>query len=212
MTNDDAPTASAVSLKLPEFYVDNPDVWFLYCDAQFQLRGITSDDTKFAHVILALPPQVATRVHGLLRSPPTADKYNTLKATLLEKYTLSLTERACALLDLPGLGDRKPSDLLTHMQSLYPEGQSMGFLGRELFLRQLPPDVRSHLADKQHLAMADLAKEADNFFTTAGSRICGVRAASAAPPAAAGTLCYYHETYKKKAKKCRAPCSYVPGN
>ena len=97
--------ASAVSLKLPEFYTDNPEVWFVYCDAQFQLRRITNDETKFAHIVLALPQSAAARVHELLTSPPAADKYVTLKAALLEKYMLSNTEKAAALLDMAGLGE-----------------------------------------------------------------------------------------------------------
>ena len=40
-----AAAAAAISLKLPEFYTDNPDVWFVYCEAQFLLRGVTHDHT-----------------------------------------------------------------------------------------------------------------------------------------------------------------------
>ena len=210
---DENAVASAVSLKLPEFYTDNPEVWFVYCDAQFQLRGITSDETKFAHIILALPQSAAARVHELLTSPPAADKYVTLKAALLEKYTLSNTKKAAALLNMAGLGERKPSDLLAHMQACHPKGEPFGFLSRELFLRQLPLDVRAHLADKQQLAMAEFAKEADQFFTSTGARISAASSRPSAPVRApAAGLCYYHERFGEKAKKCKSPCSYQPGN
>ena len=205
--------ASAVSLKLPEFYTDNPEVWFVYCDAQFQLRRITNDETKFAHIVLALPQSAAARVHELLTSPPAADKYVTLKAALLEKYTLSNTEKAAALLDMAGLGERKPSDLLAHMQTCHPKGKPFGFLSRELFLRQLPLDVRAHLADKQQLAMAELAKEADQFFASTGARISAASSRPSAPVRApAAGLCFYHERFGEKAKRCKGPCSYQPGN
>ena len=205
--------AAAVSLKLPEFYSDNPDVWFVYCDAQFQLRNITSDDTKFAHIVLALPQSAAARVHELLTSPPATDKYKTLKAALLEKYTLSTTEKAATLLDMAGLGERKPSDLLAYMQSCHPKDEPFGFLSRELFLRQLPLDVRAHLADKQQLAMAELAKEADQFFTSTGARISATFSHPAAPvQTTTAGLCYYHDRFGEKAKRCRKPCSYKAGN
>ena len=204
---------AAVSLKLPEFYSDNPEVWFVYCDAQFQLRNITSDDTKFAHIVLALPQSAAARVHELLTSPPATDKYETLKTALLEKYTLSTTEKAATLLDMAGLGERKPSDLLAHMQSCHPKGEPFGFLSRELFLRQLPLDVRAHLADKQQLSMAELAKEADQFFTSTGARISAAFSQPAAPVrSTAAGLCYYHDRFGDKAKRCRKPCSYKAGN
>ena len=201
-----------VALKLPEFYTNNPEVWFSYSNAQFLLRKITADETKFAHVIIALPPHVAEQVQQVIHNPPQTNKYGTLKNLLLKRFSLSETERASLLLDLPGLGDRKPSVLLAYMQKLCQGEHDFNscLLARELFMRQLPHDVRNLLADKQNLPLEKLAEEADRFFSTAGSRICGVRTKTASAPPT--TLCFYHEKYKEKARRCRAPCSYVPEN
>ena len=102
---DENAVAAAVSLKLPELYISNLEVWFVYFDAQFQLRGITSNDTKFTHTILALPQSVATQVHELLTSLLATDKYATLKAALLEKFTLSNVKKAATLLNMADLGE-----------------------------------------------------------------------------------------------------------
>ena len=43
----------AVSLKLPTFWTSQPEVWFAQAEAQFNLRCITSDDTKYFYVVAA---------------------------------------------------------------------------------------------------------------------------------------------------------------
>merc|ERR1712107_364674 len=105
-------------------------------------------------------------------------KYDALKQRLLKEYTLTDTERAATLLDLPGLGDFKPSQLYSRMLELLPAGDqhtASSFLFRELFLRQLPADLRTHLADKSSLSLEKLADEADQFFPPSGQRVSAVR-------------------------------------
>ena len=41
----------AISLKLPEFWIDDPKVWFVSAEAQFRSRVITLDTTKFDYVV-----------------------------------------------------------------------------------------------------------------------------------------------------------------
>ena len=228
-SDNSAATAAAVSLKLPPFYTSNPKYWFAYSESHFKLRGIVCDETKFSYVVTCLTEDVAERVMRTLSNPPLKEKYAALKAHLLQEYTLSESERAAALLDMPGLGDMKPSHLLTKMLALLPdkEAEQPGIIFRELFLRQLPADVRAHLTDKAHLSLEQLAGEADRFFTSAGQRVATVRAVTARPPpapakasaAAAATkpaagkvLCFFHFKYGDRARKCRLPCDYVPEN
>ena len=45
---------NAVSLKLPTFWASQPQVWFEQAEAQFHIRQITADDTKYYYVISAL--------------------------------------------------------------------------------------------------------------------------------------------------------------
>ncbi len=39
--------ASAVSIKLPQFWTDKPDMWFYQVEAQFRICIIVAEDTKF---------------------------------------------------------------------------------------------------------------------------------------------------------------------
>ena len=69
----------AVSLKLPTFWSSQPEVWFAQAEAQFNLRKITADDTKYYYVLAALDQPTATRLLDLISHPPADDKYEALK-------------------------------------------------------------------------------------------------------------------------------------
>ena len=74
-----APAVCAATIKLPGFWQHDPAPWFQHIEAQFHLRGITVDDTKYYHVVAALDSSTTRRVMGFLRDPPAAEKYNALK-------------------------------------------------------------------------------------------------------------------------------------
>ncbi|XP_055496208.1 uncharacterized protein LOC129700058 [Leucoraja erinacea] len=99
----------AVSVKLPTFWTAGPRVWFQQAEAQFQLRGITADGTRYYCLVGALDQVMAREVTQFLADPPATDKYLGLKELLLQIYGLSRMERAARLLHMEGLGDRRPS-------------------------------------------------------------------------------------------------------
>ena len=113
--------------------------------AQFQTRNpvITADLTKFNHVVAALDNVTAGEVETIILSPPTNDKYAALKAGLINAFWKTQASKDMELLSLSGLGDRKPSSLLRHMESLNADPKT---LLRALFLAQLPMEVRRVLA------------------------------------------------------------------
>ena len=48
-----------VSVKPPVFYRSNPGVWFRQMESQFFLAGKTNDETKFHHILAAIPEDIA---------------------------------------------------------------------------------------------------------------------------------------------------------
>ena len=159
---DAAPAAiSAVSIKLPPFWTARPEVWFRQVEAQFQTRKpvITADLTKFNHVVATLD-NVTAEFKAIILSPPTNDKYKyaVLKAALINAFGKTQASKDMELLSLSGLGDRKPSSLLRHMESLNADPKT---LLRALFLAQLPMEVRCVLAVSSTTELKTLAKEAD---------------------------------------------------
>ena len=96
---------NVVSLKLPIFWTSQLQVWFAQAKAQFEIRKITAEDTKYYYVVFALDQDTATHLLDLLSSLPDADKYKALKQWLLGTFDLSKRERAARLLHTMPLGN-----------------------------------------------------------------------------------------------------------
>ena len=80
-----------------------------------------------------------------MSTPPEDDKYETLRATLVDTFDLKEPEQASILLHFRPLGDTKPSALMDEMLALLAEPPC--FLFRQLFLERLPEDMSSQLID-----------------------------------------------------------------
>ena len=91
---------SSVSIKLPPFWTTRPEVWFRQVEAQFATRSppITTDLTKFNHVVAALDNVTAGEVEAIILSPPMDDKYNALKTALISVFKLPRTWSSCPCL------------------------------------------------------------------------------------------------------------------
>ena len=63
-------TVTTVAIKIPPFWSANPEVWFAQVDAQFTISHITSQKSKFEYVVASLSLEYATKVEGLILSPP----------------------------------------------------------------------------------------------------------------------------------------------
>ena len=176
----------------------------------------------------SLTSATAGRVVRLLERP-TRNKYGALKAHLLETFGLSESERARQLLSLPGLADSKPSELMDHMLALLGDHQPC-FIFKEIFLQQLPDQVRLALANSPITDFRQPAREAEKFFS-AGKKCFAatptatsgatrddfmqqpytISATSNMPRRAkqSGGLCFYHAKFGNKAKKCLPPVHSV---
>src|SRR5450830_1703943 len=106
-----APIATAVSFKLPQFYVDDPLMWFTQCESVFRRRLCRDPTQRFDTIVEALPPHIAAAARDVIMTvdpelDPTA--YQQLKDHILSTYGRTKWQLAAALLDAPMLGDRKP--------------------------------------------------------------------------------------------------------
>ncbi|XP_062898548.1 synaptonemal complex protein 1 [Mobula hypostoma] len=144
---NDLALQNAVSLKLPTFWTTQPLVWFEQAEAQFQVRQIASDATKYYYMVGTLDQETADRVIDFLRQPPATDRYKALKALLIRTFGLSRHERAVWLLHMDDLGGRAPSALMSDMLAL-AEGHKPYQLFEQIFLEQMPEDIRLLLADE----------------------------------------------------------------
>ena len=199
----------------------NPAVWV---EAQFTTRGITSQKSRFDHVISSLSPEFAMEVRDLLllRTP-----------TILSRQLIKRTA-ASKLISGEELGDRKPTQqLLGDELGTADDGNS--FL-REPFLQRLPAMVLASadgsmdlhkladMADKvMEVAMPTEIKQLRNEVARLADLVSSLttqsrrrspsqprRPNSPAPPNSPppGSLCWYHAKFGQAAQKCREPCSW----
>lgn len=222
--------AENAALKLPEFWESAPEAWFVQVEAQFGLRSITDDEKRFWHVVTALNSRTASQVVRLITSPPPHNKYGALKDHLLRVHGLSRRERARRLLDINGLGERTPTQLMDYMLNMLGE-EEPGSLFMELYQRQLPPHVRTALGNSDISNPRIFAEEAERYFTAtpraAHEHVAPVQVSSEylAPVQTTHAQvdqrrkqkqqnqqkgwCSYHARYGAKAHSCRKPCTYV---
>ena len=211
-------TASAVAVKLPALWIHDPKLWFVRADAQFAAAKITSDETKFNHVVSILDDAAAKEISSLLLNPPDTDKYKAVRDALISVYDKPQELKDAELLNLAGLGDRTPSGLLRHMRAL--EGRTET-LFRALWLSQLPAHVRTPLATSAETDIDKLAIVADKVFL-AGQQAEASKVHSVTPRhtdsdqinAATAVsndvfICRYHRRFGMKARSCKQGCAFA---
>ena len=215
---------NAVSLKLPKFWSNQPEVWFAQTESQFAVRKITEEVTKFHYVVSALDQESAVRVLDIIQSTPKSEPYTTLKTRLLGTYTLSEYERANKLLNMPALGDSKPSYLMDQMMGLLGENKPC-FLFKQIFLNRLPDKIRSVLVHSGISDCRELATAADKLhdaFSSPDGTMTNINKISTQKPRNRGQnrdrnsgrdrpsrgLCFYHFKFGEKAHRCEAPCNW----
>lgn len=76
---------NAVAMKFPSFWTSNPTSWFTTAEANFRLKGIITDSTKYFHVIQSLDSDTSSKVHRFVTlGEDVLDRYAQLKNALLE--------------------------------------------------------------------------------------------------------------------------------
>ena len=179
-------SVAAVSVKIPPFWPADPLVWFEQVEAQFSTRNITSERTRFDHVIAALSHEFATEIRDIILRPPQENVYSTLKDLLIKRTAASERKRLKLLFNSEELGDRKPTQLLRRMQQLI--GDSAGpdpdnSLLRELFLQRLPGHVRMVLASSgDDVPLTTLADMADKMMEVAHPSVSTITKPAPPPP------------------------------
>lgn len=171
------PAIERVGVRVPPFWPANPEVWFGQIEAQFELTGVTVDDTRYNYVIANLDSKTVEEVSDVLRDPPEQNKYAILKEKLIKRFGASQAQKTRQLLEAEDIGDRKPSQFLRHLRSLAEPGIPDSFL-RALWMARLPATTQAILATQKDVDLDVTAELADSIAdtTAAGNpnNICSV--------------------------------------
>ena len=225
--NQTAPSAypvNATSIKTPQWSSDNVREFFYIYEAQFHLNNITSEVTKFWHVISGLPPDVIKKAPKNVMDNPS---YNTLKKALVGTFDIPKPEIFNRLAQsTPLIG--KPSDKL---RSLVDYGERAGVSDdyvRHRFIRELPMTIRPVIAARETTPLSDLGLLADDLMSYTKTNELFVGQASNYTPGASEypkrnnnfskiapfhpdqrpKVCRFHIFYGSKATKCKNFCQW----
>ena len=226
-----------IAIRLPDFWTDDPDLWFLHAESTFQTANITVSRTKFNYIVQKLPQTIMVSVRNLLTNTSSKTPYEDLKEKLVSSYTLSRWQRVSRVIHHPGLGDRRPTALMDAMLALLPEDEVPGSLFLGLFLERLPVEMRDHLVAGDFKNPSEMALHADRLWDARRAQTTEPLMAAAAftpsspsrardrdgnrsrgtasPPRRSQTPgttnsreCYFHKRFGSSADNCRPPCSF----
>ena len=156
------PIAATINVKLPHFCCSNPRLWFGQVEAIFRTNRIRSQSLMYSYVVQSIPTEVAEEVCDLIHEIPAHDPYNCIKQAIISRVGISEQKQLDALFSGFELGDRKPSQLLRHMQQLLGTRKVDDGIFRYLWMKHLPPSVRVTLATfNASVPLSELAEAAD---------------------------------------------------
>lgn len=153
-----------VSSRIPQFWCDQPRLWFVQCEAVLGPQKI-SDEARYNLVVTKLDKEVVQQVSDLLLKPPETKKFEALKTRLLAIYEESEMRQFQKLLSEMELGDQKPSQLLRRMKDLARDKIPDETL-RIMWQSHLPSSVRAVLAVSEVKDLDNLAAIADKVMET----------------------------------------------
>ncbi|GFY49349.1 uncharacterized protein TNIN_478951 [Trichonephila inaurata madagascariensis] len=61
--------ASGISIKIPPFWFDKPEICFYQVEVQIKICQITSEETMFSHLVAQLEPRVLEDIWDIVKDP-----------------------------------------------------------------------------------------------------------------------------------------------
>ena len=151
--------------RIATFYASDVELWFNQIETQFALHQINNDNERYSLTCAALSGEVASDVRDVLLQPFRSNKYESLKAILIERRGLTTPERVNKVISGERIGTDIPSRFLRRLQKTAGFG-TKAVVGkaviRQAFIRQMPASIRAHLATQPDSAtLESLAVLAD---------------------------------------------------
>lgn len=158
--------ASAKFAKIPEFWSNRPDLWFLRVEAQFRNCGITTSQTKYDYLVASLSSSSMEIIADFLIDPGEGNKYDNIKKLLISRCQDTEERRLDALLNKIEIGDLKPSELYRQMETLAGGNSLINKpLLNKLWLNKLPALIQPCIiAIEDTHSQSDIFRIADRMF------------------------------------------------
>ena len=225
----------SLKVKLPAFWPDKAEAWFVQAEANFRARRITSQQSKLNLVVVALDADTVDGVLDLLENPPELDQYDQLKARMVQSFKISKVDKIKQALEFPPVEDENPVKLADKIMSLTREASGEDF-AKAVFMLKLPDAVRKTMWAEPLASCPEMKARASGLWHAERTRkqACVYEAAEAIEPEMnavraasrkkriskfqdfAATFnqrqngpCLFHDFFGRSATKCREPCSHA---
>ncbi|XP_050512900.1 uncharacterized protein LOC126888591 [Diabrotica virgifera virgifera] len=196
---------NAIAIKIPPFWRNDPEIWFLQVENQFTLANITSDATKFNYIVANLETAYISKVRDIIVSPPATEKHQTVSNNIVRSLWLGrlpsstqaiLATQAKASLDaVAELAD-------TISEAIAPRAQiSETSNARESTIDKLTAELAEM---KIQLASLLQVQAQTNTYRRNRSNSRG-RSYSRERDS---DICWYHYRFGDQAQKCSLPCKH----
>ena len=136
------------------------ETWYVMVENYFTMLNITSNVHRYTILQHQLDSEDSRRVADILRCPVTEESYALLKDALISRCGASKDDRMRKMLENEPLGDRTPSEFLTHLKVLGAESVSNSFM-QTIWLDRLPANIQAILAAQPDASLENLALIAD---------------------------------------------------
>jgi len=156
-------------VRLQEYWPDAPAAWFAAVELTFRVAGVTEEREKFAHVAKALPARLFQSMMDLVDNEP-EDSYTVLKGRMVLAHELTPVQKAARVLQLPTLGNQRPSELMAALQQYCPPGEAGTAMFRASFISRLPSSLQIHLSGAEMGDLRELTQQADRLWLCHGQQ------------------------------------------
>ena len=235
---EEDPEVGSLRVKLPAFWSDKPEAWFVQAESNFKARRITNQVAKFHLVVIALDSETVDGVLDLLEEPPENDPYDQLKARLVQSFKLSKVDKIKRALEATSADDENPVKFADKIMAL-TRGASGEDIAKVMFMLQMPDAVRKTMWAEPLSEWTEMKARASSLWHAERTRkrAAVFEAAKTDDPEAnavrapnrqkkkggkfqefaatfkqrQGGPCVYHDFFGKSSGKCREPCS-MAGN
>ncbi len=166
------------NLQLPTYWSHNPVGWFAFIETRFRLHNVMDENARYEYASAHLTEEAVDLVIDLLQTPPVGRPYGVLRQRLLREHQLTPLQKAERLSNHPEMGDRTPSQLLTAMLKVCPEGEQETYVVKWAFISRLPEPLKLLLGNNVQEPIRDLAQRADGHWATQSARrpVSGINA------------------------------------
>ena len=211
--------APNLKFPVPEFYSEDPELWFWQLEATFQVNRVTTEKDKYAGVVSNLPFKVFQCIRRAIASEK--EPYTVLKELVVKETDLSDYLCSEKLHALPMLGVQHPSELLASIHNLPLVQDCKCYCARYQFLSRMPPITRAQLVNQKNLTVDKLAALVDMIMLSQAnlhnlmaevdadrhnSEVLTVRQKKTRVKT---ETCWFHIKFGRDAKSCRQPCSWT---